>query len=160
VDKFVWVDDGVPAGATAMSVGAESWNWVTSPTPYSGTRAHQSILAAGLHEHYFAWGATMSVDAGDKLYTYVYLDPVNPPTEIMLSWNAGNWEHRAYWGADRINVGTPGTAGRYYAGALPAAGQWVRLEVPASAVGLEGKSVSAMSFSTYDGRVTFDKTGK
>jgi len=31
-------------------------------------------------------------------------------------------------------MGTNGTASQYPAGALPAAGQWVRLEVPASAV--------------------------
>ncbi len=160
-DTFVWLDDAVPSGATGAAVGAEGWNWVTSnPTPFSGTRAHQSILAAGLHEHYFAWGATMSVGVGEKLYAYVYLDPANPPTEIMLSWNADNWEHRAYWGADRINSGTPGSASRYRAGSLPPTGQWVRLEVPASAVGLEGRTVSAMGFTTFDGRVTFDKSGK
>jgi hypothetical protein len=102
----------------------------------------------------------MSLGVGDKLYTYVFLDPANPPTEIMLSWKADNWEHRAYWGADRINAGTPGTAGRYRVGALPVTGQWVRLEVPASAVGLEGRTVSSMGFTTFDGRVTFDKSGK
>lgn len=161
VETFVWVDDSVPAGATAMGVGAETWNWVTAnPAPYSGTRAHQSIVAAGLHEHYFAWGAPMSVYPGDKLFTYVYLDPANPPTEIMLSWNSGTWEHRAYWGADRITYGQFNTAGRYYAGPLPATGQWVKLEVPASAIGLEGATVTAMGFTTFDGRVTFDKTGK
>jgi hypothetical protein len=160
-DTFVWIDDALPAGATGIGVGADTWNWVTaSPAPQSGTRAHQSALAPGLHEHYFAWGATMSVAAGDKLYTYVYLDPANPPNEIMLSWNADNWEHRAYWGADKISYGNAGTAGRYYAGPLPATGQWVRLEVPASAVGLEGQTASAMCFSTFDGRVTFDKSGK
>lgn len=161
VDTFVWLDDALPEGATGVGVGGDAWNWVTAaPAPFSGTRAHQSALAAGLHEHYFAWGATMAVNAGDKLYTYVYLDPANPPTEIMLSWNSDNWEHRAYWGGDRISLGTNGTASRYRVGALPPAGQWVRLEVPASAVGLEGHTVSAMSFGTYDGRVTFDKTGK
>ena len=160
-DSFVWIDDQLPAGATGVGVGADTWNWVSaSPAPISGTRAHQSALASGLHEHYFAWGATMSVNAADKLYTYVYLDPANPPTAIMLSWSADNWEHRAYWGADRIDYGTRGTAGRYYAGPLPAAGQWVRLEVPASAVELEGKTATAMCFSTFDGRVTYDKSGK
>ncbi len=160
-EEFVWLDDALPAGATGMSNGADAWNWVTSgPAPFSGTKAHQSALSAGLHEHYFAWGATMSVSAGNKLFTYVYLDPANPPTEIMLSWNSGNWEHRAYWGADKITYGTAGTAGRYYAGPLPATGQWVRLEVPASAVNLEGATVGAMCFSTFDGRVTYDKSGK
>jgi hypothetical protein len=45
-------------------------------------------------------------------------------------------------------------------GALPAAGRWVRLEVPASQVALEGSTVSAMSFSQYNGRATWDAAGK
>ncbi len=159
---FTWVDDALPAGALGGGTGGESWNWVTSgPTPFSGAKAHQSIAAAGLHEHSFNWAsAKMNVAAGDVLYTYVYLDPANMPSAIMLSFASDNWEHRVYWGADRFPYGTRGTPGRFYAGALPAAGQWVRLEVPASAVGLEGHAVSAMAFSTYDGRVTFDKSGK
>jgi hypothetical protein len=44
-------------------------------------------------------------------------------------------------------------------GALPATGQWVKLAVPASAVGLEGKSVSGMGFTLYGGRATWDDIG-
>jgi hypothetical protein len=158
--EVAWLDDTLPAGATGIGNG-ETWNWITSgPTPQSGTKAHQSANAAGLHEHYFAWGATMSIAAGDTLFAYVYIDPAAPTAEIMLSWNDGSWEHRAYWGADKIAYGNANTAGRYRVGALPAAGGWVRLEVPASAVGLEGKTVTAMCFSTFDGRVTYDKAGK
>ncbi len=157
---FVWVDDAVPAGAGTGATGGDTWNWVTTGA-YSGGKAHQSTLAAGLHEHYFNWAGTrMNVGTGDTLYTYVYLDPANPPTAIMLSFGADNWEHRVYWGANVINFGTNGTASRHYAGPLPTAGQWVRLEVPASAVALEGQSVQAMCFSTFNGRVTYDRTGK
>ncbi len=159
---FVWFDDAVPPGAGISAGGGDTWNWVSSsPAPISGTKSHQSSVGAGLHEHAFNWaGATMPVAGGDILYTYVYIDPANPTTEIMLSWGADNWEHRAYWGADRIGYGVNGTASRYRVGPLPPAGQWVRLEVPASAVGLEGLTVQAMGFSTFDGRVTYDKTGK
>jgi hypothetical protein len=78
----------------------------------------------------------------------------------MVSWFNGNWEHRAYWGADQIGYGTKGTAGRYYAGPMPAAGGWVRLEVPARAVGLENSVVMGMGLSLHGGRVTWDKIGK
>ncbi len=156
-----WFDDALPAGASGSSTGGDSWNWITSnPTPHSGTKAHQSNLAAGLHEHFFGWGASMKVATGDRLYAYVYLDPASPPTSIMLSWGSDNWEHRAYWGANQINYGTTGTASRYNAGALPATGKWVRLEVPASAVGLEGHTVTMMGFSLFGGRATWDVTGK
>ena len=159
----VWLDDALPAGAGAGSTGGESWNWVSSnPSPHSGSLAHQSLTATGLHSHSFNWAsATLAVNTGDTLYTYVYLDPANPPAEIMLSWctTAGEWEHRAYWGADQINYGTDGTAGRVARGALPGAGQWVRLEVPASAVALEGKTLQGMDFAVFNGRATWDDTG-
>lgn len=49
-------------------------------------------------------------------------------------------------------------------GGLPPAGQWVRLEVPASYVGLEGKTVSGMSFGYYRqndrARASWDVSGK
>ena len=44
-------------------------------------------------------------------------------TVMMLAWAAGNWEHRAYWGANKISYGTDGTASRRYMGALPQTGQ-------------------------------------
>src|ERR1043166_3866657 len=45
-------------------------------------------------------------------------------------------------------------------GPLPAAGQWVRLEVPASQVGLEGSILKGMDFSAHGGSVTWDRAGK
>src|SRR6185295_10461596 len=74
--------------------------------------------------------------------------------------NDGTWEHRAYWGANLISWGTDGTVSRRYMGALPAAGQWVRLSVPAVQVGLEGAIVNGMAFTLYGGRATWDYAGK
>jgi hypothetical protein len=157
-----WVDDALPAGAVAGVDGGDTWTWISSnPTPFSGSKAHQSAAATGLHQHYFDWAsATLGVSAGDTLFAYVYLDAANPPNEIMLQWNDGTWEHRAYWGMNNITYGSPGTASRRYVGALPAAGRWVRLEVPASQVGLEDKQVRGMAFTLYGGRATWDVAGK
>ncbi len=159
---FVWIDDALPAGASGSGTGGDTWTWVTAgPAPFSGTKAHQTNLVSGLHEHSFNWAsATMPVATGDKLFAYIYLDPANPPSEIMISWQGNNWEHRAYWGSDLITYGTNNTASRFYVGTLPATGQWVRLEVPASSVGLEGQSLTGMSFSLYNGRATWDYIGK
>ena len=157
----VWVEDAVPAGATLAGTG-EGWSWVSSnPAPFSGALAHQSALLSGLHQHYFYNAtATLSVAVGDTLFAYVYLDPANPPSEVMLQWNDGSWEHRAYWGANLIGWGTDGTVSRRYMGPLPAAGQWVRLAVPASQVGLEGRTLNGMAYTLYDGRATWDYAGK
>ena len=91
---------------------------------------------------------------------YVFIDSANLPTELMLQWHtSGSWEHRAYWGANNIFPGVESAANRYL-GALPAAGQWVRLEVPANLVGLEGTALDGMAFTLFGGRATWDYTGK
>jgi len=119
-DETVWVDDTLPAGAVTAAGGGDGWNWVSSgpsplsgsvshisniadsawsPPPYSGNVSHQSGIVAGFHQQYFL-GATprFPVRYGGKLYAHVYLDPQNPPQEIMLQWgeDTQGWEHRAY----------------------------------------------------------------
>jgi hypothetical protein len=161
--SIAWIDGAAPAGAVLDSGGGDGWTWVTAnPAAPSGRPAHQSSLSAGLHEHMFTGaGATLEVDAGDSLFAWVYIDPAHPPTEIMLSWNDGaSWEHRAYWGANTITYGRDQSAGRFHAGALPAAGRWVQLRVAASSVGLGRSSLSGMGFSLVDGRATWDTAGR
>jgi hypothetical protein len=153
----VWVEDQVPAGATLYGSG-EGWTWTTSnPSPFSGATAHQSNNVAGFHNHYFMSAANgLEINYGDTLFTYVYIDAANPPSEIMVQWHDGTSWYSVYWGADYLNwVGT-----RHRIGNVPAGGQWVRLEVAASLLGLEGKTVTGMAFDLWDGRATWDKAGK
>ena len=159
---IIWVEDSTPVGAALASDGGDAWNWSgSSPAPYSGSQDQQSTAASGEHQHYFYnANQTMTVGSNDTLYAYVYLNPSNPPQEIMLQWNVGgSWEHRAYWGANDIGWGTDGTVSRQYMGALPATGGWIRLAVPASAVGLGGTTVSGMAFTLYGGQADFDQAG-
>ncbi|MCX6923355.1 MAG: hypothetical protein NT154_09130, partial [Verrucomicrobia bacterium] len=160
-NTILWVDDALPAGAIPSGVG-EAWNWISSnPSPFSGTKAHQSDIVTGMHKHAFDYATDpFPVNLGDVLVTYVYLDPANVPSEVMLEWSDGSFEHRAFWGADMINLGRRGTISRRDMGPLPAVGQWVRLEVPANAVGLEGHALRGMAFTLYGGRATWDASGK
>lgn len=64
------------------------------------------------------------------------------------------------WVDEALPNGAVGGAGRRHMGELPPTGRWVRLEVPASAVELEGKTVSGMGFNLFDGRATWDRAGK
>jgi hypothetical protein len=162
--KFTWADDNHPQGTILGSSGNDSWNWITeNPTPYYGLKAHQSTLASGLHQHYFyAYNSseTLNPISGDTIMLRVFIDPINPPQEIMLQWyapTAGSWEHRAYWGENLIEWGQNGTNSRSYMGPLPQSGEWVLLKIPASQVGLEGVTVTGMAFALFDGRVTWDR---
>ncbi len=160
----VWVEDNTPSGAVTVGDNGDGWNWINSsvfPGPYSGALAHQSNIYSGMHQHYF-YGApqTLTINPGDVLFAYVYLDASNPPSQVMLQWHDGWWEHRAYWGANQIGFGSDGTTSRRYMGTLPPAGRWVRLEVAASTVALESRTVHGMAFTLFGGRATWDRAGK
>jgi hypothetical protein len=158
----VWVDDSLPPGAVAFASDNDTWKWVASnPAPFSGGLAHQSEATPGLHHHFFAFTETpLAVNSGDTLFAYVYLDPANPPRQVMLTWLAGDWEHRAFWGENLIDEGVDGSHERRSLGALPPTGRWVRLEVPADAVGMEKRAANGMGFTLFDGRATWDRAGK
>lgn len=161
--ETVWISGALPNGATSYADN-DSWTWSSNnPVPFAAPLAHQSSVSAGIHQHYFTnASSTLTLNASEVLFTYVYLDPVNPPSEIMLQWSANSvdFDHRAYWGADNIPWGTSDTVSRRYMGPLPAAGQWVRLEIPASEVGLETNTVNGMAFTLYGGKAAWDRTGK
>ena len=160
--EAVWFDDALPRQALADGAeGDASWRWVESPQPVLSGRRASTRTASGFAQHFFINAKDrLTIAEGDTLFAHVYLDPQNPPQTIMLQFNDGNWEHRAYWGANTTEGGTDGTPSRLPMGPLPEAGRWVRLEVDAAAVGLaEGDAVSGMAFSQFDGHVYWDKAG-
>ena len=180
---LVWVEDGLPAGAdTGLSaqqgaglVGgpavqpAEAWLWTNAwlcdggwVQPLSGSLMQVSPLAPGLHGHSFVAPASgMIVLPGDSLVAYLRIGSNSAPSEVMLEWfAAGSWEHRAYWGADAIAPPAQAGANRFYAGPLPAVGQWAQLAIPAEAVDLAGQIVQGMAFTLYDGEAAWDRVGR
>jgi mono/diheme cytochrome c family protein len=160
--EYVWVDDALPRQALADgNEGEASWHWVASPQPVLGGRLSSERTAAGFGQHFFINSKDrLTIATGDKLFAHVYLDPDNPPQAIMLQFNSGNWEHRAYWGANIFENGVEATPSRLSMGPLPEAGRWVRLEVDATALGLAvNDPVSGMAFSQFGGHVYWDKAG-
>jgi len=161
--EYVWVDDALPTGAAPQGNEVEkSWQWGEQPAnqAFSGKLWH-TRTAKGLSQHYFTGAAPgLSIGEGDKLFAYVFLDPQNPPKTVMLQFNDGSWEHRAYWGENLVAWGQEGTAGRLPKGPLPTVSGWVRLEVDARAIGLApGSIVHGMAFTQVDGKVFWDKAG-
>jgi hypothetical protein len=158
-EEKVWIEDAVPAKAKAQ--GNSPWKFVGKPEPvFSGAKA--SVREAkGLSQHFFTdANSKLAIGPNTKLFAYVYLDTLNPPKEIMLQFNDGTWEHRAYWGGDKINWGKNGTVSRKRMGDLPETGKWARLEVDAKQVGLKlGAQLNGWAFTQFDGKVYWDKAG-
>ncbi|MBX7074633.1 MAG: PSD1 and planctomycete cytochrome C domain-containing protein [Pirellulales bacterium] len=159
--EFVWIEDALPAGGKPSATDA-GWQFVSQldRPVYSGERA-TIRQAKGLSQHYFLEANPgLKIGEGDRLFAYVYLDPSDPPKSIMLQFNDGQWDHRAFWGEDVIPFGESGTPNKLPMGGLPVRGQWVRLEVEAAKVGLKpGSVLNGWAFTQHDGTVLWDRAG-
>ncbi len=157
---FVWFDETIPAGGQQQQTGHE-WQFVTAPEPVNSGDVATKRTTEGLGQHFFT-GANppLLVGEADTLFAHVYLDAENPPKQIMLQFNDGTWEHRAYWGENIIPWGEDGQPSRKRMGDLPAAGAWVRLEVPVADVGLAaGTKLNGWAFTQQEGTVYWDTAG-
>jgi RHS repeat-associated protein len=151
--ETVWFDDALPAGAAVSG----TWTWDETQKA-SGTKSWHDSGTVLMRDQSFGNATERITPAvGEKLFVYVQADPCAPPREILVEWQDrwGAWNHRAYWGED-LFVDTP----RVRIGDVPAAGSWVKLEVPAATVTMEGQEVRGLRLKIWGGRAWFDRAGK
>ncbi|MBL8818913.1 MAG: PSD1 domain-containing protein [Planctomyces sp.] len=157
---YVWIDDEAPAGAQLQ--GDSAWEFVSAPEHQVHTGLKSTRREAdGLSQHFFT-GAnpTLKIGESDRLFAWCWLDPANPPKSIMLQFNDGTWEHRAFWGEDVIPFASGTGVDHKPMGPLPQTGQWVRLEVSAADVGLaSGAELNGWAFTQFGGNVYWDTAG-
>jgi mono/diheme cytochrome c family protein len=160
---FVWIDDSLPPGAKSIADGNlnVAWEFVGKPAPVQGGTKSVRVKATGLRQVVLTdANPGLKVGAGDKLFAYVWLDPKDPPQEVMLQWHTSNWLHRVYWGKNKIEWGRDNSTERFRAGELPETGKWVRLEVEAAKVGIApGTVINGWAFTQFDGTAHYDTAG-
>ncbi len=160
--ETIWFEDDFPKGTTP-GVAGDAIRWTTrgGGEVFSGNRALIRTAVNTVAQDYWSGGATFTVPANGTIFVYTYLDPANLPGAIMVQFHVGGWKHRAIWGAeDKIGFGTAGTFEKVAMGPLPKAGEWVRLEIPASKLGLKaGAKVDGYAFTQYGGTVSWDRLG-
>lgn len=128
------------------------------PPPAGG--GHRNPLRAGFHGFSFDSATTpFAIGSADTLYAWVYLDPDNPPTSLLLGWHLPNGTSaQVYWGA-AVTAAPNAKA----LGDLPALGRWIRLAVPVADSGISlnnnAAQVDGMLFGMVDGRAVFGATG-
>ena len=157
---FVWIDDeAIPVGAKKE----QAWNFVGKDEGQvrTGEKSRVAKAKAAMVQHFFTGAAApLKVMKGDTFFAYVYLDPKDTPEQIMLQFNDGDWNHRVYWGENKIDWGADKSASRFYAGKLPESGKWIRLEVAAKDVGFKKLSlVNGIAFTQWSGRAFWDSAG-
>jgi hypothetical protein len=92
-----------PKGAKAEANGeAGAVKWVETEKVYNGKKAVVRTDKGVAQDFFTQASPPLMVGKDDKLFAYVYLDPKDPPKSIMLQFYDGTWEHRAYWGEDKI----------------------------------------------------------
>jgi mono/diheme cytochrome c family protein len=162
--ETVWLDDAFPANAAVRSSGGDETTWVEGDAAAGVLAGARSLerTATGIGQDFYESGADpIELPAHAEIFAHVWLDPANPPKAVMLQFHVGGWNHRTVWGEPgAIEWGELGTPSRHHAGPLPEAGQWVRLSVPAAAMGLSAPSkLTGFALTQFDGRVRWDLVG-
>ena len=164
--ETVWLDDEFPPGAAVKSSGNGSHPtaWLTGDAAAGVLSGQRSLerTASGMGQDYYESGAAeIVVRADEEIFVHVWLDPAAPPKSVMIQFNTGEWKHRAVWGEpNAIPWGELGKPSRHHAGPLPELGKWVRLAVPAEAMGLRaGMKIKGFALTQFDGHVRWDLVG-
>jgi len=170
-ESALWIDDSIPGSKQyPMAISdayATGWIWVSSnPSPVSGNIAHQSAVASGLHGYNFGrTDEALRIVDQKNFVTWMYIDPVNTPREVMFSLSdrtatgEQRW-YRFYWGENLINITGSGLTTYYhYMGELPPSGTWYKVSINLKDYHIEGSFINGIDFLSYDGRVTWDATG-
>ena len=152
----IFIEDTAPKNAELHG----EWKLADDPV-FSGAKSFVRT-GVGNNQHFFynSKNPYEVKNNDDEFFAYAFLDPQNPPKQVMLQFNDGNWEHRAYWGESLIPYGREGTVTKVKMGPLPELGKWIRLSVKAKKVGLETNAkVNGIAFTQWDGTVYWDKIG-
>ncbi len=130
-------DDALPAQSRNHGL----WEW--APTPrLSGTFSHTTPVTGAMTYHGSTGFTGIVPTRGQILNQYVYLDPDNPPTQLLLrvvfqgNVRSNPWDLRLVrvdcnWGGSSLKP-EPVSGNWNVMGELPAAGRWVRLSMDLS----------------------------
>ncbi|MCH2160901.1 MAG: PSD1 and planctomycete cytochrome C domain-containing protein [Phycisphaerales bacterium] len=170
------MDDVLPPGATPQRTGGPAvipWRSAVSgdgPKPVSGVRMRESRANANqVVQHFFdnaAPGGAIELQEGDVLVARVWIDPAMVPDELVLQWHSthGGWNHRAFWGADKVPWGVADGPSKRAMGEIPETGRWLRLEMNPADLGLEpGAVINGVACTQHGGpqggRLIWDAVG-
>ena len=157
--ELVWFEDAFPAGAK-VGVAGEPTQFVSKDKGpvFSGSAALKRT-ATGVAQDFFSAGGKFEIPPNGKLSVQCFIDEKNPPKAVMLQFHTAGWNHRAVWGEEgAIPFGKVRTPERVKMGALPKAGEWVKLEIPVEKIGLKpGAKVTGYAFTQFGGTVYWDR---
>lgn len=152
----------VCASAVAPLAGIDGLTTAKDP---DRTQIHKSSYQSGIHQHSFTGRnlpSSGTFNSNDKICVDGFVSNTGnqTPSQVMMEFYApnggGEWEHRAYWGANIIGPAWYGASGagnvQVSSNATPnGIGRWTPYCVTASSIGMGGKSASGMRFTLSNG---------
>jgi len=150
------LDDSLPVGAITDG----KWEWDSS-LKYSGEKSHTEPAAKGISEHSCRVSA-VDVPDGYLLEQYVYIDPVNIPSGLMVKFRfeseGREGEIGVYREAEEEVFVFNNDEAVIYDGVLPETGRWEKWVIDPDDLGLKGAKITGISFAVYGGRANWDLT--
>jgi hypothetical protein len=151
-------DDTFPLGMTNRNTSRNAAEWITDPSfgVKSGRRAlrqantffHEDVMEPRLRP--------VVVPGQGLLEAWIRLDPKQPPIALAIQLSGSK---KVWWGVEPVGINREYGGGRLGTriGSLPAAGQWTKLSVSITELGLkEGQTVSSITLQEYGGVVYWD----
>ncbi len=156
-----WWNDAPPTDCELHGDGEVIWRFEDGPPGPALLGARHLVRRAArgrlAQDFFLAPNDPRTLQVGDRLEVWVYLDPKDPPETIQLQFHGGSWEHRMRWGAKPAHgAGAPGS-GDLKGGPLPVAGKWTRLQLNPVDLGfLPGDTLDGIAFTQVGGTVYWD----
>lgn len=145
---MIWVDDAIPAGATLTSGG------FSSAQHASGAQSIALGPSPGFAQFYFSGGSPKMIIGVDRsVVLYALINPCAVPQRIRVSMLSTD-----YMGYLSAVWGTGVQSGDIDMGPVPAAGSWVRLEIPTPS-NIVGKEINNLDIEISNGQAWFDAVG-
>jgi hypothetical protein len=128
-------------------------------SPFEGTNVRATLSPGKRVGHIVALTPdTFSVDESDSLIQYIFIDPDNPPHDLVIKIVIGQYtRHWIYWGESLMDQFS---RDRIRLGDLPPSGAWVRLRIPGKSFQANGKFINKIRYEHYGGQVLWGPTTK
>lgn len=156
----LWLDDYIPAGASANNPSRNAETWMTSSemeVPLGIRALHQRY--GHFHDQKISDGLVpRTIPESPEVEVWIHVDDLHPPQAVMLELETSEGRRRFGWGdvaqlgrgafADRNNVRIDD---------MPTAGEWSKLTIDASHLGLKpGALVNAFTLAQFGGACSWD----
>jgi hypothetical protein len=153
--EAVWIKGALPEGAAIEG----EWKWDDKLLD-AESKTHVQFSGDLLSRHSFNIKKTICVENNYSIIQYLYIDPDNIPSGIMLKlFIASDEAISFYWeGNEEAFVDLDEYIDAWYMGFMPQAGMWIKLVIDFRELDIPKAELSGMEFILSNGKVWWGRT--